>query len=250
MLGYLAKRLTATVPVILTVAVCVFAFVHVLPGDPARLVAGVDASLEDVQAVRESLGLDRPLPEQFVRYVGRVAHGDFGVSLKTRRTVVEEIGERLMPTVWLTVFAMAWSTVIGLLLGVISAVKRGQWQDYLGMVVAVSGISFPPFWLGLLLISVFSVRLGWFPTGIEAPRHVVPTGAVALSEVIVRSGAHLREVDDAIARIVERFGRGPVLDHPILGPFTAADWVRFHHVHTRHHCRQITDRRTKLDRCR
>ena len=94
------------------------------------------------------------------------------------------------------------------------------------------------------------VTLGWFPTGIEAPRHVVPTGAVALSEVIVRSGAHLREVDDAIARIVERFGRGPVLDHPILGPFTAADWVRFHHVHTRHHCRQITDRRTKLDRCR
>ena len=94
MLGYLAKRLTATVPVILMVAVCVFAFVHVLPGDPARLVAGVDASPEDVQAVRESLGLDRPLPEQFVRYVGRVTYGDFGVSLKTRRTVVEEIGER------------------------------------------------------------------------------------------------------------------------------------------------------------
>lgn len=165
MFAYLVKRLIATVPVILMVTVCVFAFVHMLPGDPARLVAGVDASPEDVIAVRSSLGLDKPLPEQFTRYITRAIQGDFGISLKTRRTVIEEIGERLMPTVWLTFFAMLWSTMFGLLIGVLSAVKRGKWQDYAGMVIAVSGISFPPFWLGLLLISLFSVHLGWLPTG-------------------------------------------------------------------------------------
>lgn len=165
MFAYLIKRLLATVPVILMVMVCVFAFVHMLPGDPARLVAGPDASPQDVAAVRSSLGLDKPLPEQFVNYFSRAVQGDFGISLKTRRTVAEEIGSRLMPTVWLTVFAMLWSTALGLLIGVISAVKRGKWPDYAGMIIAVSGISFPPFWLGLLLINLFSVHLGWFPTG-------------------------------------------------------------------------------------
>ena len=165
MFAYLIKRLLATVPVIAMVMVCVFAFVHMLPGDPDRLVAGPEASAEDVAVVRSSLGLDKPLPEQFVRYFTRAVQGDFGISLKTRRTVAEEIGARLMPTVWLTLFAMLWSTALGLLIGVVSAVKRGKWPDYAGMIIAVSGISFPPFWLGLLLINLFSVHLGWFPTG-------------------------------------------------------------------------------------
>lgn len=165
MLGYLAKRLVSTATVLVLVMICTFAFVHLLPGDPARLVAGPTAGAEDVEAVRAALGLDRPLPEQFVHYVTRLAHGDLGASLKTRRPVATEIGERLMPTVWLTVVAMGWSTIIGLLIGVMSATRRGRWQDHLGMLVAVSGISFPPFWLGLLLINLLSVRLGWLPTG-------------------------------------------------------------------------------------
>jgi glutathione transport system permease protein len=165
MLSYLIKRLLGTIPVVLMVTLAVFAFVHLLPGDPARLVAGPEATAQDVAAVRTSLGLDKPLPQQFLTYITNTIQGDLGMSLKTRRSVAEEIGMRLMPTVWLTVFAMIWAVALGLLIGVVSAVRRGRWPDYLGMIVAVSGISFPPFWLGLLMINLFSVHLGWLPTG-------------------------------------------------------------------------------------
>ncbi len=164
MARYLIHRLIGILPVLLLISLLVFGFVHMLPGDPARLVAGQDATPQDIAAVRAALGLDRPLWEQYLTYVGNVLQGDFGISLKTRRPVSEEIGERFFPTFWLTVISMAWATVFGLIIGVSSAVRRGRWQDHGGMLVAVSGISLPSFWLGLLLIDWFSVRLGWLPT--------------------------------------------------------------------------------------
>jgi glutathione transport system permease protein len=164
MAKYLIHRLLGILPVLLLISLLVFGFVHLLPGDPARLVAGQDATQQDIAAVRAALGLDRPLWEQYVTYVWNILHGDFGISLKTRRPVSEEIGERFFPTFWLTIISMVWATLFGLIIGVSSAVKRGRWQDHGGMLVAVSGISLPSFWLGLLLIDWFSVRLGWFPT--------------------------------------------------------------------------------------
>ena len=165
MLDYLTRRLAGTIPVLLAVTAFVFLFVHLLPGDPARLVAGPDATLSEVASVRKDLGLDRPLPVQFANYLVQIAQLRLGRSIKTHQTVAELIGERFMPTLLLTAVAMLWSVVAGIAIGVFSGTRRGRWQDQTSMVLAISGISFPSFLLGLLLIDFFSVRLGWLPTG-------------------------------------------------------------------------------------
>lgn len=165
MFGYVLRRLGGTIPVLLAVSIFVFGFVHLLPGDPARLVAGPDASLQDVEAIRQDLGLDKPLPQQYARYISDILHGKLGRSARTRRPVATEIAERFMPTLLLTLAAMLWATAAGVGIGVLSGVKRGRLADHAGRVLAVTGISFPAFWLGLLLIDLFSVHLGWLPTG-------------------------------------------------------------------------------------
>jgi glutathione transport system permease protein len=174
MTSYLLKRLLGLAPTLLIVAVLVFLFVHMLPGDPARLAAGQDADPQTVELVRRDLGLDRPLPEQFVNFFGRMLHGDLGTSLRSKRAVATEIGERFLPTLWLTLTSMVWSVIFGMVIGISSAVFRNQWPDRLGMAIAVSGISFPAFALGMLLMQLFSVQLGWLPTvGAESWRHYI-----------------------------------------------------------------------------
>lgn len=164
MLNYVCKRLLGLIPTLLIVAVLVFLFVHMLPGDPARLVAGPEADATVIDLVRKQLGLDQPLYMQFIHYICNVLQGDFGISMVSRRPVAVEIGERFMPTLLLTISSMAWSVVFGMGIGIISAVYRNRWPDRLGMTLAVSGISFPAFALGMLLMQVFSVNLGWLPT--------------------------------------------------------------------------------------
>jgi len=198
MLQYLIKRLFGLIPTLALVAVLVFLFVHLLPGDPARLAAGPDATPETVALVRQDLGLDKSLPQQFVRFATGVIRGDFGRSLRTKRPVSTEIAERFAPTFWLTVWSMAWSVTIGMGIGVLSAVWRNRWPDRVGMALAVSGISFPAFALGMLLMQIFSVQLRWLPTvGADTWRHYI-LPALTL-------GA-------AVAAIMARFTRSSFVD--------------------------------------
>jgi glutathione transport system permease protein len=145
-----------------------------LPGDPARLAAGVDADAQTVELVRKDLGLDKPLPRQFLDFFGHMLQADFGESLRTKRPVSAEIGDRFLPTLWLTLTSMVWSVLFGMAIGIASAVYRNGWPDRLGMTLAVSGISFPAFALGMLLMEIFSVWLGWLPTvGADSWRHYI-----------------------------------------------------------------------------
>ncbi|AXU95791.1 glutathione ABC transporter permease GsiC [Erwinia persicina] len=174
MLNYFLKRLLGLIPTLLIVAVLVFLFVHLLPGDPARLIAGREADAEVVAMVRQQLGLDLPLPQQFWHYITHVVRGDFGISMVSKRPVAEEIAQRFLPTLWLTLTSMVWSVIFGMAIGIASAVWRNRWPDRLGMTLAVSGISFPAFALGILLMQIFSVELGWLPTvGADSWQHYI-----------------------------------------------------------------------------
>jgi glutathione transport system permease protein len=174
MFNYFIKRLLGLTPTLLIVAVLVFLFVHMLPGDPAVLAAGQDADQAAVELVRRDLGLDKPLPEQFVNFFRNMVTGDLGKSLRTRRPVSTEISERFLPTLTLTLASMGWAVAFGMSIGVASAVFRNRWPDRGGMTLAVSGISFPSFALGMLLMQVFSVKLGWLPTvGADSWKHYI-----------------------------------------------------------------------------
>ncbi|MRT00098.1 glutathione ABC transporter permease GsiC [Ralstonia pickettii] len=174
MLNYFLKRVMGVIPTLLIVAVLVFLFVHLLPGDPARLAAGPEADEATVDLVRRDLGLDKPMPEQFARFFTNAVRGEFGTSLRSKRPVSEEIGERFWPTLNLTIASMVWAVVFGMVIGITSAVWRNKWPDRLGMTLAVSGISFPAFALGMLLMEVFSVQLGWLPSiGADSWKHYI-----------------------------------------------------------------------------
>ncbi|AGR58003.1 MAG TPA: glutathione ABC transporter permease GsiC [Salmonella bongori] len=190
MLNYILKRLLGLVPTLLIVAVLVFLFVHLLPGDPARLIAGPEADAQVIDLVRQQLGLDRPLYLQFWHYITHVLQGDFGTSMVSRRPVSEEIASRFLPTLWLTITSMIWAVLFGMALGIVAAVWRNRWPDRVGMTLAVTGISFPAFALGILLMQIFSVELGWLPTvGADSWQHyILPslTLGAAVASVMAR----------------------------------------------------------------
>ena len=166
---YIARRLLALVPVALVVATVAFVLIHVAPGDPASIIAGPDASPDDIARLHRQLGLDAPFHVQLFRWYGRLARGDLGQSIFLRRPVLEAILDRAEPTILLTLYALVIAVGLGVPAGVIAARHHDGTTDQALMAGALVGISIPNFLLGLLLILFFSVRLGWFPVAGYSP---------------------------------------------------------------------------------
>ncbi|HEY8293469.1 MAG TPA: nickel ABC transporter permease [Thermomicrobiales bacterium] len=172
---FLLGRLAATIPVLLGVWFLVFMMLHLVPGDPVKIMlADFQTSPEQVVLLRSQLHLDDPLPKQFARFVANAARGDLGLSIRSKRPVRTEIAENLGSTLQLAVAALLIAIVVGVILGMIAAIHQNGWLDFGPMLLALCGVSMPSFWLGLLLIFFFSLRLGWFPaTGAGDLKHLV-----------------------------------------------------------------------------
>lgn len=162
-MGYILRRLLATLPVMAVVAVVVFLLIHLSPGDPAALIAGDLATVEDIEKLRGVLGLDQPLWQQFVLWIGRLATGDLGVSIFTQVPVTELLGQRLEPTVSIAFFTMALTLLLAVPLGTLAAYRAGTWIDRAVMLFAVLAFSVPVFLIGYLLVYTFAIVLPWFP---------------------------------------------------------------------------------------
>jgi peptide/nickel transport system permease protein len=163
MLPYIGRRLLATIPVMAVVAVVVFSLLRLAAGDPAAIIAGDNATSQDVAAIRARLGLDRPLAEQFTIWVGRVVRGDFGESFFFKKQVSELILDRVEPTLALSVCTLLLTIALAVPLGVLAAWRRGSWIDRSVMGFSVLGFSVPVFVIGYVLIYVFAIELAWLP---------------------------------------------------------------------------------------
>ena len=168
--AYALRRLLLAIPVLFGVSVLVFAVLHLAPGDPAAIMLGAQATKEDVERLRRDLGLDEPLVVQYLNWIGQVARGDLGRSIPLGRAVLPEVLLRFKATLLLTAGALAIAVLLGLIAGIVSAVKQYSWLDRMSMGVAVTGVSLPVFWTGIMLIIVFALQLRWFPSsGMSSP---------------------------------------------------------------------------------
>lgn len=167
MLRYIGNRLIQLIPVLFLISLIVFMIMHALPGDPAQLMlAGAESGSvtpERLEELREQMGLTDPLPVQYWRFISRAVQGDLGESIRLRSPVTELIGERFWATMQLSLGGMIFAVLIGLSTGIVAALKQNSWIDTVSMFLAYVGVSMPIFWLGLLLILIFSFQLRWFP---------------------------------------------------------------------------------------
>lgn len=165
MTSYLIRRILMLVPTLIAITMISFFILQVVPGDPARVMAGIEADEKDVQAIRHQLGLDRPIYVQYGIFLKNVARGNFGESIRSRDDVIKQIWPRFLNTLRLSVASICISIIVGIVAGVIAATRKNTGVDYATMGLILLGISAPTFWTGLLLILALSVYAGWFPAG-------------------------------------------------------------------------------------
>lgn len=164
MLHYIGKRLLHLIPVLLGMTFVVFLIIRAIPGDPAQVILGQQATAETIAALRESLGLNNPWYIQFADYLKGIVTGDLGESLRTKQPILTEVWPYLAATIELALFAMIIAIIVGMNAGIISAWFQNSWFDYIAMIVALIGVSMPIFWLGLMEQWIFSINFGWLPT--------------------------------------------------------------------------------------
>jgi glutathione transport system permease protein len=199
MLTFIIRRIIGMIPILFIISILSFLFVHLSPGDPVRIMYGAEISQETYESIREKMGLNDPLYTQYGRYMyDLLVHGDFGVSYRTKTGVSDEILRRFGYTLILTLVSMIWAIVIGIVVGIVSATRRNSLSDRVGMISTVTAISVPEFWLGIMLMQIFSVQLGWFPT----------SGTGTLSHLILPSIT----LGFGVAAIIARFTRSSLLE--------------------------------------
>ena len=206
MLGYLLRRAGAVVPVLGVVSVVVFSLIHLTPGDPVSIMLREEADPATVATLRHQLGLDRPLPLQYLTWLGRAVQGELGRSIRTNQPVMDAIRQRAPVTLSVATAALLVALAIGLPAGILAALRRDSAVDVVATLVAIAGVSLPSFWLAILLILVFSVALGWLP----------PLGWVSPGRDLVAWGQSLVlpsvTLGVAIAAVVMRMTRASLLE--------------------------------------
>lgn len=207
MLAYSVKRLFTLIPTLLAASILVFLFVHLIPGDPAAILLGDTATPEEVAQLSAEMGFDRPLWIQYFLWLGDVLQGNLGTSIFFREPVLSVIGSGAETSILLASMTMVWIIIIGLPIGVLSATKHGTWVDQITSSGAMLAASIPTFWLGLYLIMIFSVTLGWFPSS-GFPSLSDDGGITNLRYLTAATQA------GPIARVATTSRMPPLTDHP------------------------------------
>ena len=208
LLAYVARRLLLALPVLFGVSLLVFAVLHLAPGDPAAIMLGAQATREDVERLRRDLGFDRALPVQYARWMSHVLRGDLGRSIPLGREVLPEVLLRFRATLVLTIGALVIAVIVGVPAGILSATRQYTWLDKLGMGVAVTGVSLPVFWTGIMLIIVFALSLRWFPSA----GMISPYGSAGLLDRLWHLVLPAVTLGTASAAALARLTRSSVLE--------------------------------------